>query len=133
MLLTRNQAIQDFTFLSNSTFVGSGNIKQYVIERDNKDSIISNPFVAYTDFGNKFKDLGVSCFDWEDIPELFEFPQFKQNHTIADNIELITHFKYLIDRDIVKKLSNNKISLWEFIYDHKKTLKSFSDIFPGTG
>lgn len=129
MLLTRNQAIQDFTFLSNNVFVGGDNIRQYVIQRDNKAGIAHSPFVAHTDFGNKFKDLGVSCFDWEDMSELFKFPQFKQNFTVDDNIELIKHFKYMTDREIVRKVSNKTVSSWKFIYDHKAELKSPSLIY----
>lgn len=128
MLLTRNQAIQDFTFLWKSAFVGDNNIRQFIIERDNKPGITSNPFVAHTDFGKMFKDLGVSTFDWEDMPELFQFPQFRESHTITDNIELIKHFKRLIDRENIRKVSN-KISSWKFIYDHKAELKSPSQIY----
>lgn len=129
VLLTPNQAILDFTFLSNSTFIGDNNIRQYVIQKDNKASITLNPFVAHTNFGNKFKELGVSTFDWEDMPKLFQFSQFKEKHTIADNIELIKHLKSLIDRDIVRKVSNRTISSWEFIYDHKAEFKSPSQIY----
>lgn len=128
-LLTRNQAIQDFTFLSNSAFVGDNNMRQYVIQKDRKASITLNPFVAHTDFGNKFKELGVSTFDWEDMPGLFQFPQFKQNHTVSNNIELIKYFKYLIDKENIRKVSNKIISSWEFIYDHKAEFKSPSQIY----
>lgn len=130
VLLTRNQAIQDFTFLSNVVFVEGEDIRQYVIQKDNKDSITLEPFVAHTDFGNKFKELGVSTFDWEDMPRFFQFPQFKYTHTINENIELIKHFKLLIDRNLVrKKVSNKIISSWEFIYDHKTELRSPSQIY----
>lgn len=129
MLLTRDQAIQDFTFLSNRAFVGGANIRQYIIQRDNKSIIVHEPFVAYTDFGNKFKELGVSSFEWEDMPSLLRFSRFKQNYTIADNIEFIKHFKNLIERDNVRKVSNKTISSWEFIYDHKSELKNPSQIY----
>lgn len=129
MLLTRDQAIQDFTFLSNKAFVGGCNIRQYIIQRDNKASIVHAPFIAYTDFGNKFKELGVSSFEWEDIPDLLRFPQFKQNYTIAHNIEFIKYFKTLIERENVRKVSNKTISSWEFIYDHKSELKNPSQIY----
>lgn len=134
IMLTRDQAIQDFTFLSNNAFVGGNNIRQFVIQRDNKASIDLNPFVTHTDLGNRFKDLGVSCFDWEDMPGLFQFPHFKQNHTIADNIELIKHFKYLIERENIRKISNKTISSWKFIYNHKTKFESPSEIyFPEQG
>lgn len=128
MLLTRDQAIQDSTFLWENTFVGNNNIRQFVIQRDNKPGIALNPFVKHTDFGNVFKKLGVSTFDWEDMPQLFLFPQFIKSHTIAYNIELIKHFKYLIDKENIKKVSN-RISSWKFIYDHKAELKSPSEIY----
>lgn len=128
ILLTRDQAILDFTFLWKNTFVGGNNIRQFVIQRDTKPGIASNPFVTHTDFGNVFKELKVSTFDWEDMPQLLLFPQFIQSHTIADNIELIKHFKYLIDKEGIRKLSN-KISSWKFIYDHKSELKNPSQIY----
>ena len=129
ILLTRDQAIQDFTFLWKSTFVGDNNIRQFIMQRDKKSDIAPNPFVAHTDFGKIFKDLGVSTFDWEDMPELLQFPQFKSNHTVTHNIELIKHFKYLIDREFVRKVSIKTISSWEFIYDHKANLKKPSQIY----
>lgn len=129
MLLTRDQAIQDFTFLSNRAFVGGANIRQYIIQRDNKSIIVHEPFIAYTDFGNKFKELGVSSFEWEDMPSLLRFSQFKQNYTITDNIEFIKYFKTLIERDNVRKVSNKTISSWEFIYNHRSELKNPSQIY----
>ncbi|WP_298938868.1 RNA-binding domain-containing protein, partial [uncultured Dysgonomonas sp.] len=130
ILLTRNQAIQDFTFLSSNAFIGGSNIRQYVIQRDgNKTSIAHNPFVAHTDFGNKFKELGVSSFEWEDVPDLLRFPQFKLNYTTAHNIEFIKYLKNLIERENVRKVSNTTISSWEFIYDHKSELKKPSQIY----
>lgn len=129
MLLTRDQAIQDFTFLSNKVLVGGGNIRQYIINRDNNASIAHTPFIAYTDFGNKFKELGVSSFEWEDMPGLLRLPQFKQNYTIAYNIEFIKYLKTLIEKENVSKVSNKTISSWEFIYDHKSELKNPSQIY----
>lgn len=128
ILLTRDQVILDFTFLWKNKFVGNNNIRQFVIQRDNKPSIAPNPFVTHTDFGNVLKGLGVSSFDWEDMSQLFLFPQFIQNHSIADNIELIRHLKYLIDRENIRKVYN-KITSWKFIYDHKTEFKSPSDIY----
>lgn len=129
VLLKRNQAIQDFTFLSKKSFVGDKRIRDFVINRDNKSTIVSNPFVAHTGYGNKFKDLGVSAFEWQDVPVFLKFHSFKQNHTIEENIRLINHFKSLCENEEVKEVTNNSISKWNFIYDHKNELKSPSQIY----
>jgi hypothetical protein len=128
-LLKRNQAILDFTFLFKKSFVGDRHIRDFVITRDNRTTIESNPFVAYTGYGNKFKDLGVSTFEWKDMPVFLKSSSFKRSHSIEDNIRLIKHLKYLCENDEIKDVTNTLISKWDFIYDHKDELKNPSQIY----
>lgn len=129
MLLKRNQAIQDFTFLFKKSFVGDKHIRDFIINRDSKATIVFNPFVAHTGYGNKFKDLGVSAFEWKDVSVFLRSHSFTHDHNIEDNIRLIKHFKYLCENEEVKEVTNTSISKWEFIYDHKNELKNPSQIY----
>ncbi len=127
-LLKVNEAIIDETDLSEKTFIGKKIIKKFIknkIGEDNK--IVESPFV----FANKkLKKIDVVCFSWDEIPAFLAFEDFKHEHTIAKNIQLIEYFKRefeISDSTFPKE----KLRNWAFLYDHKGKLNYLNKIcFP---
>jgi hypothetical protein len=127
-LLKVSEAIIDETDLSEKAFIGKEIIKKFMqhkIGEDNK--IIELPFIASN---KKLKNIGVASFTWNDIPAFFTFDNFKREHTIEKNIQLIEYLKNeseVSDSHFPKE----KLKSWAFLYDHKGKLNYLNKIcFP---
>jgi hypothetical protein len=121
-LLKTNEALIDETVLSEKTFIGSEIVEKFMKNKIGvQNKIVDRPFIINTKFNNKLKNIGVENFSWSDISAFFAFKDFKSEHTVEKNIQLIEYFKNeteipgtTITKEYLKKLA--------FIYDHKGNL-----------
>jgi len=132
-LVRVEDSIVDFTYLSEKTFVGEQEIRKYLSDVDSTGVSSSKSFVKNSGSGNALKLLGVDSFEWEDLPRLLKTSSFARNHSVENNIALITHLKSLSEKDSVKGVTSNVLREWPFVIDHKNKLNIPSEIyFPTT-
>jgi len=126
-LLKVNEAIVDKTKFFEKDFIGSDIIKKFVknkIGDDNK--IVENPFIPNINVPN----IGINTFTWNDVSPLFAFDDFKAEHNVEKNIQLIEYFK---NESTIPNSSfpKEKLINWTFLYDHKGKLNYLNKIcFP---
>jgi len=128
-LIKINQAVIDFTSFSKKEFIGESTVREYVVKRDNSETIHENPFLPFTDYGKTFKDIGVAHFEWRDAPKLLESDDFLKSHSSLSNIQVIQYFKQLCEAEKSIDISEAVIKKWPFILDHKGKLKFPNDIY----
>ncbi|MHC5201370.1 sacsin N-terminal ATP-binding-like domain-containing protein [Myroides sp. LJL119] len=128
-LIRANQAIIDITSMSKRTFITEGATREFVIGKNNIQTIHTNPFLPYTGYVQILKNSGVSVFDWEDVPKLLESSAFQKRHSSNDNIQLIQFFKQQCEIENPKNINENRIKGWSFILDHKRNILSPSNIY----
>lgn len=118
-LIKIEEAIVDFTYLSEKSFIGEEPIKKYIESGKIKRIGKSKQFVKNTGFSFKFKKLGSSYFEWKNLQTFLSSEHFINSHTTDFNIELIKHFKKLCESDKVKDISKEVLMNLPFIWDHK--------------
>ncbi len=128
-LIKINQAIIDFTSFSKKEFIGKNVVREYVVKRNNSETIHEKPFLPFTVYGKTLKDVGVACFEWGDAPKLLESFDFLKSHTSSNNIKVIQYFKQLCDAEKSKDISETVITKWSFILDHKGQLNYPNNIY----
>lgn len=119
-LLKVDEAIVDFTFLSDKRFVGAELVKGFCIEAGVTDH--PKPFAANLGQGGKLRQIGCHCFEWKNLADFLNSAAFVANHTVENNQLLIAHLWTLCVREQAKDLDNIKVSAWPFILDHKDKL-----------
>jgi len=128
-LLKVHQAIIDTTLLSEKTFINSKVIRKFIIDKSGTNNkIAENPFLPRSGFNGLLQGIGVSTFEWSDIPAFFAFDNFISDHSIDKNIQLISYFKNeseIKDSPIKKKMLKG----WAFILDHKSKLNHPNKIY----
>ena len=130
-LIRVNEAIIDITSISKKTFITESATREFIIDKNQSQTIHSNPFLPYTTYIQTLKNSGVTIFDWEDLPKLLESSAFLKNHSSDNNIQLIQFFKQQCGIENSKNINENKIKNWSFILDHKgNILPSTSVYFP---
>jgi hypothetical protein len=127
-LLKVSEAIIDETALFEKDFIGADIVRNFIKNKiGNENQIVNKPFVSSHP---KLKKIGVENFSWNDIPAFFAFDDFKSEHTIEKNIQLIEYFKNeseISDSSFPKE----KLKNWAFLYDHKGKLNYLNKIcFP---
>lgn len=128
-LIRANQAIIDITSMSKRTFITESAIREFVIDKNNIQTIHTNPFLPYTGYVQILKNSGVSIFDWEDMPKLLESSTFQKRHSSTNNIQLIQFFKQQCEIENPKNINENRIKNWSFILDHKGNILPPSNIY----
>jgi len=128
-LVRVEDSIIDFTFLSEKSFVDEEAIKNLLSDSDNTGESNAKTFVKVSGFGSVIKALGADSFEWKDLPRLLQSSSFSSNHSIEKNIELIKHLKFLSEKDSVKGVSDDILSKWPFVFDHKNKLNIPSEIY----
>ncbi|HBD93581.1 MAG TPA: transcriptional regulator [Spirochaetia bacterium] len=118
-LVTVDDAIVDFTSLSEKSFIGETPIKQFIDKYETTSVVSSKKFVKNTGFGTVFKKLNASSFEWRDLQKFLTNASFTSSHTIQLNIELIKHLKYLCEFENVKDVTPEFLRTTPFIWDHK--------------
>ena len=124
-LLKVNQALMDETKFSEKDFIGSEIIKKFMINKIGEgNQIVENPFIPNVSIPN----INVNTFTWDDVPALFDFPNFKTEHTVEKNIQLIEYFKNSLE---INELGIDKATLKgiAFILDHKNNLNYSTNIY----
>ncbi|GGB83222.1 hypothetical protein GCM10007424_24070 [Flavobacterium suaedae] len=128
-LIRANQAIIDITSMSKRTFITESATREFVIDKNNIQTIHTNPFLPYTGYVQILKNSGVSVFDWEDVPKLLESSAFQKRHSSTNNIQLIQFFKQQCEIENPKNINENRIKNWSFILDHKGNILPPSNIY----
>lgn len=128
-LIRINQAIIDFTSISKKAFITENVIRSFVMKKFNRGTIHNNPFLPYTGFGKKLKDIGVACFEWDDVSKLMKSDIFLNSHSCSQNIQLIHYFKQLSEAEKPKYITDSVIKKWSFILDHKNALHHPTNIY----
>lgn len=128
-LVKIEDALIDFTFLSDKKFIGEESIRVFVGDSNNGGLISSKAFTKYTRFESKFKELGAAVFEWMDFPGFLKSKNFTDIHSIENNIELIKHLKDLSEKESVKYVSTAMLSELPFIWDHKDILNTPSQVY----
>ena len=128
-LIRANQAIIDITSMSKRTFITESATREFVIDKNNIQTIHTNPFLPYTGYIQILKNSGVSVFDWEDVPKLLESSAFQKRHSSTNNIQLIQFFKQQCEIENPKNINENRIKNWSFILDHKGNILPPSNIY----
>ncbi len=121
-LVKVKDAIVDFTFLSDKSFVGEIPIMHYIDEYEITGVMSSKKFVKNTGFGPVFKSLKASCFEWKDLQKILGSSSFITSFTIPQNIELIKHLKYQYESGAAKDVTQEFLRKTPFIWDHKNSL-----------
>lgn len=128
-LIRANQALIDITSISKKAFITESAIREFVIDKNNIQTIHTNPFLPYTGYVQILKNSGVSIFDWEDVPKLLESRAFQKRHSSTNNIQLIRFFKQQCEIENPKNIIENRIKNWSFILDHKGNILPPSNIY----
>ncbi|UFH31632.1 caspase family protein [Chryseobacterium sp. C-71] len=128
-LLRINQAIIDFTLIAKNTFITENTAREYIIDKNSSKRIHSHPFLPHTIYSNTFKNVGVSIFDWADLPKLLESNLFLKSHYSTSNIQLIQFLKQECEIEKQKNITENIIRDWSFILDHKGKLQRPNNIY----
>jgi len=118
-----DDAIIDFTFLSEKKFIGEEPIKKFIDNYETTGTISSKKFAKNISFGSVFKKLGAACFEWKNLQSFLFSISFSKTHTTSNNIKLIKHFKSLSESNEVKDISIEKLENLPFIWDHKNNIK----------
>lgn len=128
-LIKINQAIIDFTSISKKPFVTEGVVREFIIEKYNRETIHANPFLPFTNYGNTFKNIGVAFFEWNDVSYLLESNNFLKSHSASNNTQIIQYFKQLCEAEMQNNISESVIKNWSFILDHKGNLHRPNNIY----
>jgi hypothetical protein len=125
-LLKVDEAIIDETFLSEKKFIGREIIKKFIKHKiGDENKIVKLPFITPN---YKLKEIGVTSFSWSDIPDFLTFNNFKSEHTVEKNIQLIEYFKK--KSEITNSsFPKDKLASWAFLYDHKNKLNYPNNIY----
>lgn len=130
-LVKIEDAIVDFTFLSEKSFIGETPIKKFIDNVETTGINSSKKFVKNTNFGQVFKKLKASSFEWGNLKDFLSSVYFTSSHTIPLNIELIKHLKKLNESESVKNVSLEFLKKLPFIWDHKNNINYPSNVcFP---
>jgi len=128
-LIKINQAIVDFTSISKKAFISEGVVREFVIKKNNRETIHINPFLPFTNYGKIFKEIGVAYFEWDDVSKLLESDIFLKSHSTSRNIQIIQYFKQLSEAEKPKNITDLVIKQWSFILDHKEALNRPNNIY----
>ncbi len=112
-----SEALIDFTYLSEKNFVGEEPIKNYIVKQNANDT--NKFYVKKCTFWTKFKNLGVTSFEWKDFNSFLNSVYFKEIHSIQDNIELIKFLMSCCNSEKVKDVTRAYVCNLPFIWDHK--------------
>lgn len=121
-LVKIHETIVDFTFLSSKEFIVKNSIIDFVIQNKLNEKDPAIKFAKYTKYFSDFKKLGCIFFEWKDLKHYLCSKQFRETHTISNNIKLIRYFKDLYESEKVKELSLIFLKNTPFIWDHKNNL-----------
>lgn len=125
------KTIIDYTFLSDTDFIGKEVIKEYIKSRDSVNLDCCLNFSKYLQFHNQFKELGAKVFEWNEMKNFLCSKSFLYCYTSENNIKLIEHFKSLADNKKVNDVTNEMLKTLPFILDHKNILNYPSSVcFP---
>lgn len=128
-LIRANQALIDITSISKKAFITESATREFVIDKNNIQTIHTNPFLPYTEYVQILKNSGVAIFDWEDVPKLLASKTFLKSHSSTNNIQLIQFFKQQCEIENPKNINENRIKNWSFILDHKGNVLPPSNIY----
>lgn len=112
-----SEALIDFTYLSEKSFVGEEPIKNFMTKQN--ANVITKFYVKQCSFWSKLKNLGVSSFEWKDFKPFLNSVYFKSVHSIQNNIELIKFLKACCKSEKIRDVSEEYVCNLPFIWDHK--------------
>ena len=112
-----NEALIDFTQLSEEAFIDEESIKNFVAAQNSNIRI--KYYVKNLLFWSKLKKLGVSSFEWKSFKEFLNSKYFKDTHSIQRNIELIKFLKVCCKSEKIKDVNEDYVCNLPFIWDHK--------------
>ncbi|MEI2466736.1 sacsin N-terminal ATP-binding-like domain-containing protein [Niallia taxi] len=121
-LVKVTETIIDFTFLSSKEFIVKNSIRDFVIQNKLKKIDPLLKFAKYNNYFFDFKKLGCTYFEWKDLKSFLYSKQFRETHTISNNIRLIRFFKELYESEKAKEFSLEFLKNIPFIWDHKNNL-----------
>lgn len=123
-LLKVNEGILDKTKFSEKDFIGSDMIIKFMKNKLGDNNIVEKPFIPNVNIPN----IKINTFTWNDVSALFAFDDFKAEHTVEKNIQLIEYFKNALD---INELGIDKDTLKNipFILDHKNNLNHSNNIY----
>lgn len=124
-LLKVSQSIIDKTKFSEKDFIGSEIVKKFMINKIGEDNqIVVNPFISNVNIPN----ITINTFSWNDVSSFFTFIDFKVEHTVEKNIQLIEYFKNALDINELG-IDKAKLKTIPFILDHKNKLNHANNIY----
>lgn len=119
-LIKISEAMFDFTHLSEKKFVGEKPIKGF-IESQNPNTSYKY-YIKECTYKYKFKNLGVSVFEWKDLKSFLNSGFFIETHSIQNNIDLITFLKTCCKSEVIKDVTEEYVCNLPFIWDHKNNI-----------
>ncbi len=112
-----SEALIDFTYLSEKSFIGEEPIKNFIAKQNSNAK--TKFYVKKCAYWSKLKNLGVSSFEWKDFKSFLNSTYFKDIHSIQNNIELIKFLKACCKSEKIKDVSEEYVCNLPFIWDHK--------------
>ncbi|MFA9397949.1 MAG: sacsin N-terminal ATP-binding-like domain-containing protein [Clostridiaceae bacterium] len=113
-----SEAMIDFTHLSEANFIGEEPIKNFIIKQNHSTS--NKFYVKRCAAWSKFKNMGVSRFEWKDLKSFLNSAYFIETHSIQNNIELIKFLRTCCESDKFKDVTKEYVCNLPFILDHRK-------------
>ncbi len=119
-LIKINEALIDFTYLSEKDFVGEEPIKNFITNKNSNAT--TKLYVKQCAFWGRLKSLGILSFEWNDFKSFLSSAYFKETHSIQNNIELIKFLKSCCKSEKIKDVTEDYVCNLPFIWDHKDNI-----------
>lgn len=119
-LIKISEAMLDYTYLSEKSFIGEEPIKLFVANLNPNDKPMF--FAKQCTSWVKLKNLGVTTFEWKDFKTFLNSPYFKQTHSVLNNIELIKLLRTCCKSEKNKDVTDEFVGKLPFIWDHKNNI-----------
>jgi len=128
-LIKVKEGLIDATKLSEMSFVGPASIIQYINDTVRASGTKVTAIVANTGLRSELKALGVLSYDWTALGGLLQSENTCGEFSTAKNILLISHLKFLSERDKPEEVTMDNLSNWPFILDHKHVFARPKEIY----
>lgn len=112
-----SEALIDFTYLSEKSFIGEEPIKNFITSQSS--NLTAKFFVKESASWGKLKKLGVASFGWKEFKLFLNSKYFKETHSVEKNIELIRFLRLCCNSEEVKDVTKEYVCNIPFIWDHK--------------
>ncbi|MGM0198135.1 sacsin N-terminal ATP-binding-like domain-containing protein [Enterococcus sp. DIV1314a] len=121
-IVTIGETIVDFTGLSSESFINTEYLKMFVELKHDKSANGIRHLSTLKQFNTILKQLGAASFSWKDLADFFKSPRYKIIHSPEHNVDLILHFKSLLEDSTVVEVTDHYLKGLPFILSHKGTM-----------